>query len=422
MGRLTARHRLVAAASTVLLLVACSSGGSDRAASTTTAKGAATTTTTAATGAGKVGPVVDRLADYQSKNYDDPAHWLCKPGLADSVCDQDLDTTVIQADGTRTIERFERDDDAPIDCFYVYPTISQDKTPYSDWIPSPNEEGWVTLQQAARLGSVCRVFAPVYRQGTLTSLTTRISGGTIEAKGDPLGDVTDAFRTYLAEDNHGRGFVLIGHSQGAGLLKQLLQNEIDDHEDVRRLLVGAYLAGATVAVPDGKDVGGDLQHVSLCTSDDEAGCITTWSSFAADDPPPADAYFGRAAAGLVAGCENPAAVDGGETALHAYLPATRGGSILTGEPDGGTRTWLADGGEPVTTPFVSLPGIVSGECATTADHHYLKVTMTPSADDQRITDLGGRLTPQWGLHLLDVNLVMGDIVTRVAAQTTSWRP
>lgn len=78
------------------------------------------------------------------------------------------------------------------------------------------------------------------------------------------------------------------------------------------------------------------------------------------------------------------------------------------------RSWLKDGTGAVDTPFVSLPGLVKGRCRT--DEHgtnYLEATVTPAPGDRRITDLGGRITPEWGLHLLDVNLVMGDIVERI---------
>src|SRR5690606_30613672 len=110
----------------------------------------------------------------------------------------------------------------------------------SDWEPSPDEEGFVTLQQAARLASECRVFAPVYRQATLTALIGRIGGtGGAEGEGDPYADVLDSFRTYMATDNDGRGVVLIGHSQGASLLTKLIAEEIDPNDDVREILVGA---------------------------------------------------------------------------------------------------------------------------------------------------------------------------------------
>ena len=35
-------------------------------------------------------------------------------------------------------------------------------------------------------------------------------------------------------------------------------------------------------------------------------------------------------------------------------------------------------------------------------------------------DIPGDISPEWGLHLVDVNLVVGDIVEQVAAQASAW--
>ncbi|MCB0977495.1 MAG: DUF3089 domain-containing protein [Acidimicrobiales bacterium] len=424
------RLSCAAAAALLLLVPACSSSDDSSSDTTapTTATAAASATTSTPADATPEGTTLARYADYKSENYDDSAHWLCRPDQTD-VCDQDLDTTVVSSDGSMKVERFEADPDAPIDCFYVYPTISQDETTYSDWNASPDEEEFVTLQQAARLGSVCRVFAPVYRQRTLTGLVAALTGTDaklVGPKADPLADVLDAFRTYMAKDNGGRGFVLVGHSQGADLLSQLIKKEVDPNDDVRRLLVGAYLAGWWVAVPEGKLIGGDYEHVPVCADPSTAGCVTTWASFAEDAPPPANTIFGVVREGEgVAACVNPASVGENKStesvALHGYFPSERGRSILAPPKEALPRTWLADGTGEVDTPFVSLPGLVTGRCTTNSrGAHYLEVTETVGREERRVTDLGGRLTPEWGLHLLDMNLVMGDIIDRVKDQTKDW--
>jgi len=415
-----ARHlRLAVAAVGLLALAACSSDGG---ASTATTAPAGTTTAEAGDAPAGTGEPLARYADHESELYADPARWLCRPDVADDVCDGDLDTTVIAADGSREVERFEADPDAPIDCFYVYPTISNDETTYSDWEPGAGEEEWVTLQQAARLGSVCRVFAPVYRQRTLTALVGNMAGNASPGgpEADPYEDVLDAFRTYMATDNGGRGVVLLGHSQGAGILKQLLAEEIDPNPDVREVLVGAYLAGTSLAVPAGEAVGGDLAEIPACTADDEVGCVVTWSTYAEGEVPD-NAIFGRTdGEGRPAACTVPGAVAAGSGPLHPYLPATRGTAILGPGGDDASRTWLAEGGEAVDTPFVALPDLVTGTCRSDHGLTYLEAAMTDDAADPRIRDLGGRLTPDWGLHLLDVNLVMGDVVDQVARQRDAW--
>src|SRR5436853_6623459 len=63
----------------------------------------------------------------QGNDYSKDESWLCRPERQDA-CDVDLTTTVIDADGRFTVERWQADPAAPIDCFYVYPTISNDAT------------------------------------------------------------------------------------------------------------------------------------------------------------------------------------------------------------------------------------------------------------------------------------------------------
>src|SRR5262249_41127623 len=81
-------------------------------------------------------------------DYANPAAWLCRPGQKDA-CAVNLDTTVIKADGSLVTEPWQANADAPIDCFYIYPTISKDKLPNSDLMTHPDEEDLVVREQFA---------------------------------------------------------------------------------------------------------------------------------------------------------------------------------------------------------------------------------------------------------------------------------
>jgi hypothetical protein len=113
--------------------------------------------------------------------YDEPAHWVCRPDLED-LCDSGLDATVVAADGTLTVEPFVPADDPPVDCFYVYPTISRDPGDNSDLVRADGEEGFAAVNQVAPLGTRCRVFAPLYRQVTLAALAARFEGRPIDPR------------------------------------------------------------------------------------------------------------------------------------------------------------------------------------------------------------------------------------------------
>ena len=156
-------------------------------------------------------------------DYSAPSSWLCLPGRSDA-CSAPLTSTVVSpANGALSKRVYGPDPTAPIDCFYVYPTVSQEPAANADMTPGP-EEQHVAAEQLARFGARCRTFAPLYRQTTIAAMRGAVQGADHELA---YGDVLAAWRYYLAHDNHGRGVVLIGHSQGAHLLVRLIAEEID---------------------------------------------------------------------------------------------------------------------------------------------------------------------------------------------------
>jgi hypothetical protein len=219
--------------------------------------------------------------------------WLCRPELADNPCESDLTTTLMSADGSSTVEAAAPAEDPPIDCFYVYPTVSGQQTENASLDIDPEEKA-VALQQASRFSQVCKVYAPMYRQLTLSTIG-KPGGASVGARALAYGDVLSAWQDYLAHYNDGRGVVLIGHSQGTGMLTQLITSEIDPNPDVLRHLVSALLIGGNVTVAAGEDVGGDFQNIPACRSAGETGCVVAYSAF--NEPPPADSAFGRVGAG-----------------------------------------------------------------------------------------------------------------------------
>ena len=356
----------------------------------------------------------------QPNDYGDPRNWLCRPGVHDA-CDVDMTTTIIEANGRFSTETWKADPNAPIDCFYVYPTVSTDPTPNSDMTADAAELN-VVRQQFARFVSKCRPYAPLYRQVTLAGLRARLAGGTgTLAEGIQYDDVRDAWNYYLEHDNKSRGFVLVGHSQGSFILDELIRKEIDG-KSVQSRMVSAILLGATLSVPRGKDVGGSFQHIPLCHSASQTGCVITYVSFRSTVPPPSNTRFGRVSdTNLVAACTNPAALSGGNGVLHAYL-STDGRTIVGTTPP---KPWVTPE-RPINTPWVSVPGLLTAQCKSNENATYLEVTVHGNAADPRtddiIGDLGGadRIQADWGLHLVDFNIAMGNLVDVVGEQAKAW--
>ncbi len=361
---------------------------------------------------------------FTSDQYADDANWLCKPGIVDDVCSRDLDATAVAPDGSTEVVEHVVAEDPPIDCFYVYPTTSLDPGPNSDLEPEENAEIATVYNQVARLTSTCRVFAPVYRQLTLSMIG---GGGRSEDEDvDPgavaYGDVLAAFMHYIANDSDGRGFVLIGHSQGAGMLTRLIDQEIDDDPLLRERLVSAYILGSTVEVPDGEVVGGTFDNVPLCQAPDETGCVVSYASFRSTSPPVASSFFGRGGAGTHAACVNPADVAaGGPAPLHPYFNVDQPpGTLLGGASAEPFAEGAAESADDITTPWVTYDDLVEGTCVEEGGFSYLELSVQGDPADPRTDDIGGNLTPEWGMHLIDANVAMGDIEQLVAAQAEAY--
>ena len=338
--------------------------------------------------------------------------WLCAPGLSANPCARSLTTTLVAADGTQRTERARRPRKPKIDCFYVYPTVSGQDRINATKTAEPEQEA-VAEQQAARFSQACRVFAPVYRQ-----LTLRAIGGEITpaAAGKAYGDVLSAWRDYLRNRNRGRGVVLIGHSQGTYLLRRLMKDEIDRRPRVRRRLVSALLLGGNVLVKKGADSGGDFRHIRVCRATGQTGCVIGYSAFY--DTPPADVRFGRAVDryGVEADpdteevlCTNPAALDGGSGQLDPYFAT----APFPGPLGAVTDTAPAS----VSTRWVAVPGLYRARCRRRAGIVWLDIT--PTAGDPR-TLLTERIGPDWGLHLYDISLSVGNLVDVVRRQATAY--
>jgi Protein of unknown function (DUF3089) len=358
-------------------------------------------------------------APPKPNDYADGKTWLCRPGRQDA-CAIDHTTTVVAADGKLSKETWMADPNAPIDCFYVYPTISTDPTPNSDMNADPAELN-VIKQQFARFASKCKPYAPLYRQITLVGLRRMLApGATVTLdQGLQYDDVKDAWNYYLKNDNKGRGVVLVAHSQGSFILNRLIHDEIDG-KPIQSQLVSAILLGTTLAVPKGKDIGGSFQHVALCHAATQTGCVITFASFRSTVPPPANTLVGRVPdAAMAAACTNPAALAGGSGELRAYLDKT-GRTITSNAP---AKPWVTPE-QPIETPWVSVPGLLTAKCASNENASgYLEVTVHGDPADPRVDDIvgdigaGPNVLANWGLHLIDVNLVMGNLLDIVSEQT-----
>jgi hypothetical protein len=321
--------------------------------------------------------------------------WLCKPGLAQNPCDTRLDIARYTPDG----QLLGGDDPEPrrrrIDCFYVYPTVSDQPTTTASRRIDPELRS-IARWQAARYAATCRVFAPVYRQVTLAALTTAKGADWRRA----YRDVRAAWRTYLRRHNHGRGVVLIGHSQGTIHLRRLLAKVIEPRARQRRRIVSALLLGGNATTRE-------FARLRPCRTGTQTRCIVAFSAF--NGPVPPDALFGRGGDVI---CTNPAALDGGAATIDAVFPHTpfAGGTTIAAMIDAlgfpipeSSATWLA------------FPDSHTARCVDEGGAHVLQVTPVAGAPV-----LNPVPAPGWGIHVADANIALGDLEALVRRQAAAY--
>lgn len=333
--------------------------------------------------------------------FDDPLYakgenWLCGPGIAtdDRCLRADLDVTVVKADGTTELRRSTTASDAGFDCFYVYPTVNFTGGPNDETMAADTAvEDAVTRAQAARFREVCRVYAPLYRQLTLGGFG---ASGREQAQAMAYGDVRNAFRQYMANWNGGRPVLLIGHSQGSGLLDRLMRDEFDGDSEMRGKLVSAMLIGGFSSVATGQDAGGSFENIPKCSKPDQTRCVIGFNTVAIDTPESDLQRWGGTEPGKQRLCTAPASLGGGPGRVTPIV-ATQG----TEHP----------------TPWVEYPQALIAKCR--ANNNLVTMLITAAPGDPR--DLGDRIrnVPGWGLHINELNLTHGDLISIARQQGTS---
>jgi hypothetical protein len=357
-------------------------------------------------------PLPAQTANPAGPDYAKDSSWLCLPGRAD-VCSTPLATTALNPNGYGPTVQSNVAQDPPIDCFYVYPTVSRDPGLNSDLIA--NEEKPAAQTQFARFASVCRPFAPIYRQMTVSAIVAFTTGADIR---QPLAlaysDVVGAWRNYLRTRNEGRPFVLIGHSQGSIMLQMLIANEIEKDPALAARMKLAILPGFNLLVPQGKLVGGTFKSTPLCSRPGETGCVIAWSSFREKNVPPDGALFGVAdKPGMTVGCVNPALPGSRDwVKLDSYWYANSSYPV-----PGGPIQWSSEG--PPPSPYLHTQGLVSAKCINEGQRGYLWIRTNADPSDKRTDRIGGEVAilgmflPGWGMHLSDMAVAQGDLVREV---------
>src|SRR4051794_30528306 len=337
--------------------------------------------------------------------------WLCAPGVKSNPCLPSFKTSVFSTwNSTARVTIPKAAKNAKIDCFYVYPTVSNQNANVATKAVDPEIKD-IALFQASRYSTACRVFAPIYRQITVPALSRKPAPTAAEqAIGDK--DLLEAWKQYMSKYNKGRGFVLLGHSQGSFRLTTLIQKQIDKNAKVRKHLISAVLLGGNLTAKDGSDRGGSFQNLPTCKSTTQLHCLVAFSSY--NQTPPANSLFGRTPrSGQHVVCTNPAS-------LSANAPIDFD-SIVPSKPFA-PGTLIAAGIQllhveypKVSTPWIEATSAFSGRCSTDGGASFLDVK---SNEGTPVPDASPDAT--WGLHLLDANIAQGDLVKLVQSEAKKY--
>ena len=350
--------------------------------------------------------------------------WLCKPGLANNPCLNSEETTVRLDGGATFVEHAKPAKEPPIDCFYVYPTVSSQGTINANEEINP-EEIAIAESQASRFSQVCKVYAPIYPQLTIPAINGYLGEVKPENSVKAYTGVATAFLEYIARYNDGRGFELIGHSQGSAMLEQLIKEVIETKPALRKQLVGAIVLGGQVIVPEGKNVGGTFKTIPGCSVIGQTGCVIAYSSFL--EEPPEKALFGRATTILGGSlpevkhpqvlCVNPTVLAQGPYAgpSLSYYPTF---NAFGGKFPGDLEPYVQAPKAP--TPWVATPAQYSAKCEARNGASWLQLTPTDPKDTRTETVLVNTLGPLWGQHLVDVNAQLGNLVVDVGLQSVGY--
>ena len=347
--------------------------------------------------------------------YTDEAKWTCRPGMADNPCEAELSVTEVMADGTTVKSALpQMPAEVRADCFYVYPTVDPGLLAPPRNLDFPQIDRApvlaITSAQAIPFRQLCNLYAPVYRQASLNTF------GADPSTRDRLldvsfSDIEDAFEFLLADTPPDRPIILVTHSQGARGTLRLMQRRLVGDPAVRERLVVAILAGPLggFSVPRGQRVGGSLEDVPLCSTQEETGCVLTHNSFW-DGAPPNDAYADISVPfpeGHDVGC-NPGFYDSQQVHLSGALFHT---TNLLPPPLG----MFDFGSLRIDTDYVRFADFYTGQCLAADDGlSYLSISVDPLSGDTRnnpvVWNSLALADRSAGLHTLDYAFVMAELI------------
>jgi Protein of unknown function (DUF3089) len=140
-----------------------------------------------------------------------------------------------------------------VDVFYLCPTEYVRADPSDPIIGPVNDPGMMQgaqvafQRQATAFRTFANIYAPYYRQADAASRAALPQKEQVKiVAGAPTVDGIAAFKYFIKHYNHGRPFILAGHSLGSNVLANLLSQYMKAHPLVYKRMIAAYVPGYSI--------------------------------------------------------------------------------------------------------------------------------------------------------------------------------
>ncbi len=168
----------------------------------------------------------------------------------------------------------------PVDCFFIYPTVTLTPENGSQNISIENEEHrnkakYSRVAQASVFEESCNLYVPYYRQMNMETYALEDQQEIATAAAVAYEDIKAAFEYFIQNLNEERPFIIAGHSQGSIMTSMLLADVMKD-EALQSRMVAAYAIGWPIT----QDYMDKNPHLRYAEGANDVGVIVSFNTAA----------------------------------------------------------------------------------------------------------------------------------------------
>lgn len=179
--------------------------------------------------------------------------------------------------------QISEDKNNEVDVFYLYPTVWYGEGTNKDFVcpidfkPMRENATNALISQSSVFEEVGNIYAPFYRQADalyILDTNNNIKNKEKYFNDIPKKDALAAFDYFIKNFNNNKPFILMGHSQGAMMIKEILKDYFKTNENLMNRLVAAYIIGYSVTTNDLEK----NPHLKFARSEYDTGVIISYNT------------------------------------------------------------------------------------------------------------------------------------------------